>query len=86
MSGLRSLGPVAARIVDEVRLRRLIQHFHRLGPAPLGHFLQEMIDEFDLAAPVAAKLELYGRIDAEFIKINCGDQFAPPPLHIVGER
>jgi hypothetical protein len=52
---------------SRARLRRprLVEHLHRLGPAPLGHFLHEI----ECGAFIPEHLEAYARIDP--------DRFAP---------
>ncbi|MGB6711655.1 MAG: hypothetical protein WBE85_16245 [Methylocella sp.] len=70
------------RAVREARRRRLVEHLHRLGPSPLGHFLNEV----ERGASVAETLELYRRIDPEFVRALGGDKFAPIVRVIDGER
>jgi hypothetical protein len=70
---------------DNKRLRRqrLVEHLHRLGPSPLGHFLNEV----ELGASVADHLERYRRIDPEFVRALGVDRYAPI-VHVIdgGER
>lgn len=71
--------PRAAR---EARLRlrrqRLVEHLHRLGPAPLYHFLTEV----ERGTPLWPHVERYAALPAAFIKANGGDQFAPI-VHVI---
>ena len=63
---------------QRLRRQRLVSHLHRLGPSPLGHFLNEV----ERGASVAASLECYAKIDPEFVRALGGDQFAPS-LHCI---
>jgi hypothetical protein len=63
-----------------LRRRRHVECLHRLGPAPLGHFLREI----ELGANVAERLERYARLDPDFIRVLGGDRFAPALLCIDG--
>jgi hypothetical protein len=66
------------------RRRRLIENLHRLGPAPLGHFLNEV--EVATGADVTVHLERYSEIDPEFVRALGGDRFAPILWPIDGSR
>ena len=70
------------RAVREARLRlrrqRLVEHLHRLGPAPLYHFLTEV----ERGTPLWPHVERYAALPAAFIKANGGDQFAPI-VHVI---
>jgi hypothetical protein len=61
-----------------LRRQRLVEHLHRLGPAPLGHFLREV----ENGASIHDHLERYARIDPAFVRALGGDRFAPV-LHAV---
>jgi hypothetical protein len=76
----RGSRPIAARL----RRQRLVEHLHRLGPSPLGHFLREV----EGGAFISEHLEAYARIDPEFVHALGGDKFAPyPSLHCIdGEQ
>ena len=63
-----------------LRRQRLVEHLHRLGPSPLGHFIREI--EVATGADVTARLERYARISPEFVKALRGDRFAPS-LHVI---
>jgi hypothetical protein len=70
----------AAHAQSRARLRRQrhVEHLHRLGPSPLGHF----ITEIERGADIDATLDAYAKLDADFIKALPGDRFAPS-IHIV---
>jgi len=65
-----------------MRRQRLVSRLHSLGPKPLYHFL----DEIERGAPIAATLESYAALPADFIKANGGDKFAAPVWPIDGGR
>lgn len=71
-----------AQAQNTARRRRLVAHLHRLGPAPLGHFLSDI----ERGAPVAATLETYGRLPIEFVLAYGGDRFSEPMFAIRGGR
>jgi hypothetical protein len=56
-----------------LRLQILAARLHRLGPAPLYHFLREI----ESGASLRAALEDYARLPADFVKAYGGDRFAP---------
>lgn len=64
------------------RLRRqgLVEHLHRLGPSPLGHFIREV--ELAARIDVSPRLERYRKIDPECVRALGGDRFAPS-LHVI---
>jgi hypothetical protein len=63
---------------QRLRRQRLVEWLHRLGPAPLGHFL----DEIERGASITDHPERYSRIDPEFVRALGGDRF-PPALHVI---
>jgi hypothetical protein len=62
-----------AQALSRLRRQRLVEHLHRLGPAPLGYFLREV----EAGAKIPDHLERYARIDHEFVRALGGDRFAP---------
>ena len=62
-----------AESIRRLRRQRLVEHLHRLGPAPLGHFLREV----ENGASISDHLERYAKIDPEFVRALGGDRFAP---------
>lgn len=62
------------------RRQRLIEHLHRLGPAPLEYFVREV--EVATGLDLDAKLESYARLDPGFVKALGGDEFQPF-LHLI---
>jgi hypothetical protein len=74
----RPIPPALARL----RRQRLVEHLHRLGPAPLGHFLREV----ENGANIPDHLERYSRIDPDFVRALGGDRYAPLLHAINGGR
>ena len=64
---------------QRLRRQRLVEYLHRLGPAPLGHFL----NEGENGASIPDHLERYSRIDPAFVRALGGDRYAPA-LRVVG--
>jgi hypothetical protein len=58
---------------SRLRLQRLAERLHALGPKPLFHFL----DELERGADLRTHLEAYAKLPEDFIRANRGDQFAP---------
>jgi hypothetical protein len=59
---------------NRMRRQRLVEHLHRLGPSPLGHFIREV--EASAGIDVTARLERYAQIDPEFVRALNGHRFA----------
>jgi hypothetical protein len=57
-----------------------VERLHSLGPAPLG-----LIREIEASADINARLEIYARLPADFIRALGGDQFAPA-IHIIEDH
>jgi hypothetical protein len=74
--------PNQAQSRARLRRQRHVECLHRLGPAPLGHFLREI----GLGASVAERLERYARPDPDFVHALGGDHFAPIVHVIEGGR
>jgi hypothetical protein len=58
---------------NQLRLQRLAEALHALGPKPLFHFLSEL----ERGADMRTHLEQYATLPRDFIKANNGDCFAP---------
>jgi hypothetical protein len=58
---------------QRLRRQRLVERLHRLGPAPLGHFLTEI----EAGAIIAEHLERYAEIDPGFVRELGGHDFVP---------
>jgi hypothetical protein len=63
---------------NRMRRQRLVEYLHRLGPAPFGHFLNEV----ENGASIPDHLEAYARIDPAFVRAFGGDRF-PPALRAI---
>jgi hypothetical protein len=62
-----------ANITSRLRFQRLVENLHRLGPAPLGHFIRDL----ESGKPLQQTLEDYAALPADFIAALGGDRFAP---------
>jgi hypothetical protein len=71
-----------AESMRRLRRQRLVEHLHRLGPAPLGHFLRKV----ENGASISDHLERYSRIDPGFVRALGGDRYAPVLHAIDGDR
>jgi hypothetical protein len=65
-----------------LRRQHHVEHLHRLGPSPLGHFIKDI----EKGADIDATLEAYAKLDADFIKALGGDKFVPSLFAIGGGR
>jgi hypothetical protein len=74
----------SAAALSRLRRQRLVEHLHRLGPAPLAHFIREV--ELATGRNLTAQLERYGEIDPEFVRALGGNKFAPIVPLIDGSR
>ena len=62
----------------ELRLRRLAEQTHHLGPAPMLHAMREVAAGADLETT----LRRYASLPVAFVRDLGGDRF-PEPLHII---
>ncbi len=60
------------------RFQRRVEHLHRLGPAPLAHFIRDVKRGGD----IDRLLEEYAALPADFIAALGGDKFVPA-MHVV---
>ncbi len=67
----------------ELRLQRLAETLHALGPRPVFEFCRELAEAHDIVADVQRRLERYARLDPAFVQAHGGDHFAPPPIYEV---
>ncbi len=79
----RPIGQIAAEVVADLRRRRKVQQFHRLGDRVLGEFLAELGAERSITTIIDQKLDTYGGLDAEALEATGGDGFWPLPLREV---
>jgi hypothetical protein len=74
--------PLAAQArsaaLSRLRRKHLVARLHRLGPAPLFHFLREV----ENGASIPDHLERYAQIDPDFVRALGGDRFALA-LHVI---
>jgi hypothetical protein len=67
---------------DRARRQRLVEQLHRLGPAPLAHFIRDL----ERGGNIDVTLEAYAALPADFIKAFGGDRFPPALRSIDGGR
>ena len=63
--------------LGDERLRRDIEHLHRLGPRALLEFLLEIGRERLLRADLEVRLRRYAALDPGAVEALGGDQFPP---------
>ncbi len=81
--GLRPIGQIAAEVVADLRRRRKVQPFYRLGDRVLGEFLAEFGAERGITTIIDQKMEKYINIDPAALEAPGGDQFPAVPIHAV---
>jgi hypothetical protein len=69
---------IAAQAGTRIRRLRLVEHLHRLGPAPLAHFIREV----EAGANIDATLAEYAELDPSFVRAYGGSEF-PPAFHAI---
>ncbi len=63
----RSIGAIAAEVVADLRRRRKVQQFYRLGDSVLGEFLAELGAERGITSIIDQKLDTYNEIEPEVL-------------------
>ncbi len=66
----------------ELRLRRLAETVHALGPAPMLHAMREIAD----GADISHVLGRFAALSADFVHAMGGDQFPDPVRVVAGGR
>jgi hypothetical protein len=71
----RVLPPTSATLPSStaLRLRRLAEHLHRLGPRPVFEFLAEVVQ----GAPPIERLERYAQLDPAMVGALGADTLPP---------
>ncbi len=72
-----------AEIVAGVEYRQKIERVYALGARCFAELLAELGVEKAIMPIIHEKLELYGNIDPEALRLLDGDKFWPAPLHEV---
>ncbi len=80
---LRPIGEIAAEVVADLRRRRKVQQFYRLGDRVLGELLAEIGAERSIQTVIDQKLDRYTEIEPEALEVTGGDGFWPAPLRKV---
>ena len=65
----------------ELRLQRLAEYLHALGPRPVFEFCREIAEAHDIGADVHRRLERYARLDPAVVQVLGGGHFPPVPIH-----
>ena len=79
----RSVGAVAAQVVQDLAFRRKIKRFVAKGDRVVTEMLAELAAERNLATVIDELLDRYLAIPDKALDIANGRDFAPPPLHEV---
>ncbi len=65
----------------ELRLQRLAENLHALGPRSVFEFCREIAEAHDIGADVQRRLERYARLNPAFFQALVDDHFPPSPIH-----
>ena len=76
----RSIGPIAAEVVADLRFRRQVEHLHALGVRATAEFMAEIGSERGIRALIDRKLETYAELDSKVIEAFEGAGFWPAPI------
>lgn len=71
--------------LSEIRFRRTLERFHRLGPRLLAELLAELGARFLIRQPIEAAVARYvARLDPDLLQAVGGDQLPPiPPPRLI---
>ncbi len=83
--GWRSLGAVAADVVQDLTFRRKVQRLCAKGPRVVGELLGELGAERGLGTVIDQKLDRYLALADEALDATNGREFPSIPLHRVGD-
>ncbi len=72
----RKPGEIAA----ELKLERMVQRVHSLGPRPLAEMLAEIALATGAPDLIADRVEAYARLDPEIVRALGADRFPPNVL------
>ena len=65
------------------RFERQVKHLHNLGPRAVAEFLSEIATTTGQSRFIAARLQVYAKLDPEIVRAVGGDRFPPMPLEVV---
>ena len=80
---LRSIGPIAAEVVSNLRFRRKVQRLHRLGVRVLCELLAHLGAKHSIQTSIEQTVEHFAELDPETLEATGGDGFWPVPLREV---
>ena len=79
----RPIGTIAADVVTNPQLRRLIERLYRLGPRVVGEAFAHPGAQHGIQTSVAQTIEHFVELDPETLEAVGGDDFPPLPIHEV---
>ena len=83
MSELKPIGPIAAKIVQDLVFRTLARKIHNLGPRVTAEILAETAARHDCEAEVLSMMQSYADLTPEQLAAAGGTDLPPSPLHLV---
>ena len=79
--GWRSVGNIAAQIVQDIEFRRKAQLLHAKGPRLIAELLAEIAASHGLGTVIDQSLDRYLALDEAALDILNGRELPPIPLH-----
>ena len=80
---MRPAGPIAAKVVADLRFRRRMEALHAMGPRVMAELVAEIVaaplDQFT----IEERLDRFLAISNDALDASGGDRFPPAPLHEV---
>ena len=82
----RSIGRVAAEVMDDLRFRRKVRRLHRLGDRVLGEVFAHLGVKHSIQTSIEQTIEHFIELDPEALEAAGGDKFWPAPLYEVRRK
>ena len=83
---MHPVGPIAAKVVSDLRFRRRMEALHAMGPRATAELFAEVIaaplDQFT----IEERLDRFLAISDDALDASGGGRFPPAPLHEVAPR
>ena len=79
--GWRSVGDIAARVIQDIEFRRKAQRLHEKGPRLIAELLAELAANHGLGTVIDRSLDRYLALDDTALEILNGHELPPIPLH-----
>ena len=83
---MRPVGPIAAKIVSDIRFRRRLEALHAKGPRATAELIAEIIAVPLDRLRLETRLDRFLAISDEALDVAGGDDLPPDPLHVVRHR